>query len=47
MRGLAPPRLGGQTGYIEAAKLRSALDYRLLASRTGGALKIDAFVAGD
>lgn len=40
-------RLGGQTGYVETAKLRSALDYRLVISRTRGAWKIDAFVAGD
>ncbi len=40
-------RLSGQTGYVEAAKLRSSVDYRLLVSRTRGAWKIDAFVAGD
>lgn len=40
-------RLGGQTGYVETAKLRSALDYRLVVSRTRGSWKIDAFVAGD
>ena len=40
-------RLGSRTGYVETAKLRSALDYRLVVSRTRGAWKIDAFVAGD
>jgi hypothetical protein len=40
-------RVGTQTGYVETAKLRSALDYRLVVSRTRGAWKIDAFVAGD
>ncbi|MDB5725700.1 MAG: hypothetical protein JWQ16_2454 [Novosphingobium sp.] len=40
-------RLGRQTGYVEATKLRSPVDYRLLVSRTRGAWKIDAFVAGD
>lgn len=40
-------RLGAQTGYVETAKLRSALDYRLVVSRSRGAWKIDAFVAGD
>lgn len=40
-------RLGGQTGYVETAKLRSALDYRLVVSRTRGSWKIEAFVAGD
>jgi hypothetical protein len=39
--------LGRQTGYVETAKLRSALDYRLVVSLTRGAWKIDAFVAGD
>lgn len=40
-------RAGGQTGYVETAKLRSPLDYRLVVSRTRGAWKIDALVAGD
>jgi hypothetical protein len=40
-------RLGAQTGYVETAKLRSALDYRLVVSHTRGAWQIDAFVAGD
>jgi hypothetical protein len=40
-------RLGRQKGYVEAAKLRSPVDYRLMVSRTRGAWKIDAFVAGD
>jgi hypothetical protein len=40
-------QLGRQVGYVEAAKLRSPLDYRLVVSRSRGAWKIDAFVAGD
>ena len=40
-------RVGARTGYVETAKLRSALDYRLVVSRARGAWKIDAFVAGD
>ena len=38
---------GRQTGYVEAARLRSPLDYRLVVSRSRGVWKIDAFVAGD
>jgi len=38
---------GKVTGYVETAKLRSPLDYRLVVSRRRGAWKIDAFVAGD
>ncbi|MEO5586375.1 MAG: hypothetical protein ABIQ81_01635 [Novosphingobium sp.] len=40
-------RLGRQTGYVEAAKLRSPLDYRMIVSRGWGGWKIDAFLAGD
>lgn len=40
-------QLGRQTGYVEAAKLRSPLDYRIVVGRTRGAWKIDAFLAGD
>ncbi len=40
-------RLGGQVGYVEASKLRSPLDYRLVVSRAPGGWKIAAFVAGD
>jgi hypothetical protein len=38
---------GKVTGYVAAARLRSPLDYRLIASRRRGAWKIDAFLAGD
>lgn len=37
----------GKTGYIETAKLRSLLDYRLLAVRQGNEWKITALLAGD
>jgi hypothetical protein len=37
----------GPSGYVETARLRSPLDYRIVASRRGRAWKIDAFVAGD
>jgi hypothetical protein len=37
----------GKTGYIETAKLRSLIDYRLIAERRGEEWKITAFVAGD
>ena len=40
-------RFGRQTGYVETVKLRSPLDYRLVASRTRGTWQIDAFLAGD
>jgi hypothetical protein len=36
-----------QDGYVASDKLRSVLDYRLLASRHGGQWRIDALVAGD
>lgn len=38
---------GGAKGYIATGKLRSMLDYRLLATRQNGQWKISAFVAGD
>lgn len=38
---------GGKKAYIETAKLRSIIDYRLLASRTRQGWRIDALVAGD
>lgn len=37
----------GTVGYMETAKLRSLLDYRLIADRQGGAWKITALIAGD
>jgi hypothetical protein len=37
----------GMQGYIETAKLRSLLDYRLIADRQGGEWKITALIAGD
>jgi hypothetical protein len=37
----------GTKGYMPTAKLRSLLDYRLLASREGGDWKITAILAGD
>lgn len=40
-------RFGRQTGYVEAARLRSPLDYRIVIGRVRGAWKIDAFLAGD
>lgn len=39
--------LGGAKGYVPTDKLRSMLDYRLLAVRQGGVWKISAIVAGD
>jgi hypothetical protein len=36
-----------QHGYIATDKLRSVLDYRLLASKRSGQWRIDALVAGD
>lgn len=40
-------QFGRQTGYVESAKLRSPLDYRIVVGRTRGQWKIDAFLAGD
>lgn len=40
-------QFGRQTGYVAADKLRSPLDYRLVAGRTRGQWKIDALLAGD
>ena len=34
-------------GFVESAKLRDVLDYRLIADRQNGEWKITAFVAGD
>jgi hypothetical protein len=39
--------LSGAKGYVETARLRSMLDYRLLATRQGGQWRISAIVAGD
>ena len=36
-----------QTGFVESAQLRSAIDYRLIATRGKSGWQIDAFVAGD
>jgi hypothetical protein len=38
---------GGTPGYVETGKLRSVLDYRLLATRRGETWKISALIAGD
>jgi hypothetical protein len=35
------------SGYVATAKLRSPVDYRLIAGRSGGRWRIDAFIAGD
>lgn len=47
--GLQRVRLSGarETGWVEAARLRSQTDYRLVAAREDGEWKITAFVAGD
>lgn len=37
----------GTIGYMETARLRSLLDYRLIADRQGGEWKITALIAGD
>lgn len=39
--------LGGAKGYVATNKLRSMLDYRLLANRKGDTWQITALVAGD
>ncbi len=40
--------IGGQlTGYVATAQLRSPVDYRLTARRSGGKWQITAFIAGD
>jgi len=41
------PKAKSSRGFVEAAKLRSVLDYRLIADRQNGDWKITAFVAGD
>ena len=38
---------GKTRGYVAGARLRSVLDYRLIADREGDAWKITAFIAGD
>lgn len=38
---------GGGTGYVESEKLRSLVDYRLLATRTAQDWRITALIAGD
>lgn len=37
----------GKSGFVDAKKIRSLLDYRLIANRVDGKWKITAFVAGD
>jgi len=37
----------GTVGYMETAKLRSLLDYRLIADRQGNEWRITALIAGD
>lgn len=39
--------VGGTGGYVEREKLRSLVDYRLIASRTDGQWRITTFIAGD
>lgn len=39
--------VSGRTGYVETGKLRSLLDYRLLAVKQGDDWKIAALLAGD
>lgn len=39
--------VNGQKGWIETAKLRSLLDYRLIAEPQNGTWRITAFIAGD
>ena len=41
------PKSEGVRGFVESAKLRSLLDYRLIADRQDGEWKVTAFVAGD
>ena len=38
---------GGARGYVATGRLRSMLDYRLLATRQGETWRITAFLAGD
>ena len=38
---------GKSRGFVETAKLRGVLDYRLIADRQNGEWKVTAFVAGD
>lgn len=38
---------GDLRGYVASARLRSPVDYRLIASRRGGGWKLTTFVAGD
>lgn len=40
-------QFGRQTGYVETARLRSPLDYRIVVGRSRGQWKIEAFLAGD
>src|SRR5690606_16148498 len=38
---------GGNTGFVATAKLRSVIDYRLIASSRNDRWRITSFVAGD
>lgn len=40
-------QFGRQIGYVETAKLRSPLDYRIVVGRARGRWQIEAFLAGD
>lgn len=40
-------QFGRQTGFVETARLRSPLDYRIVVGLTRGQWKIEAFLAGD
>lgn len=37
----------GTSGYVEAGKLRSVIDYRVIAEPSGGSWRITAIIAGD
>jgi hypothetical protein len=39
--------VGGSRGFVETAKLRSIIDYRVIADRSTGDWRITAFIAGD
>lgn len=38
---------GGLSGFVEAERLRSPLDYRLIVAQGAAGWKIEAFIAGD
>jgi hypothetical protein len=39
--------VGGARGFVETSKLRSIIDHRVIADRSGGEWRITAFIAGD